>query len=149
VKLAKQVSGELERCPRTALYAKIEGMKLALALLVFAIAAPAADLDGHWNAQLARGKKADAQPPVIFSLDMKTADGKVTGTVAFAGKKRPQIEKIENGRLDGQHLTFTTTQKGKNPVNYSWDITLQDGQLTGSRMRDGAKHSQGFTATRN
>jgi hypothetical protein len=113
------------------------------------LAAPAAGIDGHWNAEIVRGKKASAQPAAVFSLDLKSSDGKVTGTVALAGKKRPQIQRVENGRLVGDRLTFTTSQKGKNPVSFSWDVTLQDDQLSGSRTRDGAKRSQAFTAKRN
>ena len=124
-------------------------MRLALALLACALAVPAADIDGHWNAEVARGKKTADQPAASFSLDVKTVDGKVTGTVAVAGKKKPQFQKIENGKLDGDHLTFTTTQQGKNTVTLSWDVTLKDGQLTGSRTRDGAKKDQSFTAKRN
>ena len=124
-------------------------MRLALALLSCVLAAPAAGIDGHWNAEVVRGKKASAQPAAVFSLDLKSSDGKVTGTVALAGKKRPQIQSVENGRLVGDRLTFTTSQKGKNPVSFSWDVTLQDDQLSGSRTRDGAKRSQAFTAKRN
>lgn len=124
-------------------------MRLAFALLACALAAPAAGIDGHWNAEIVRGKKASDQPPAAFSLDLKSSDGKVTGTVALAGKKRPQVLSVENGRMVGDRLTFTTTQKGKNPVSISWDITLQGDQLTGSRTRDGAKRSQSFTAKRN
>jgi hypothetical protein len=124
-------------------------MRLALALLGCVLAAAAAGIDGHWNAEIVRGKQASAQPAAVFSLDLKSSDGKVTGTVALAGKKRPQIQRVENGRLVGDRLTFTTSQKGKNPVSFSWDVTLQGDQLSGSRTRDGAKRSQAFTAKRN
>ena len=141
-----RAAGELRR---VAQYAKIKGMRLALALLACALAAPAAGIDGHWNAEVAHGKKTSDQPPAAFSLDLKTADGKVTGTVALAGKKRPQIQKIENGSLDGDHLTFTTSQNGKRPVTFSWEATLQGDQLIGTRTRDGGKRGQPFTAKRN
>ena len=124
-------------------------MRLALALFACALAASAAGVDGHWNAQFAPGKKAAAQPPAPFSLDLKTDGGAVTGTVALPGKKKPQIQKIENGKLDGDRLTFTTSQKGKRAAAFSRDAALQDGQLAGSRTRDGAKHGQKFTAQRN
>jgi hypothetical protein len=123
-------------------------MRLAFVLLGCVLAAPAAGIDGHWNAEIVRGKKASAQPAAVFSLDLKSSNGKVTGMVALAGKKRPQIQSVENGRLVGDRLTFTTSQKGKNPVSFSWDVTLQGDQLSGSRTRDGAKRSQAFTAKR-
>jgi hypothetical protein len=124
-------------------------MRLALALFACALASSAAGIDGHWVAQLARGKKAAAQPPAPFSLDLKTSGGAVTGAVTLPGKKKPQFQKIENGKLDGGRLTFTTSQKGKNPVSFSWEVTLQGDKLAGSRTRDGAKRGQTFTAQRN
>jgi hypothetical protein len=123
-------------------------MKLALALLACALAVSAAGMDGHWTAQFTRGKKAAAAPPTPFSFDLKTSGGAVTGTVALPGKKKPQILKIENGKLDGDRLTFTTSQKGKNPVSFTWEAMLQGDQLAGSRTRDGAKHGQTFAAQR-
>jgi hypothetical protein len=117
--------------------------------LACALLASAAGIDGHWNAQLARGKKEAAQPPEVFSLDLKTAGATVTGSVALPGKKKPRVQAIENGKLDGGRLTFTTSQKGKNPASFSWEVTLQGDQLAGTRIRDGAKHGQTFTAQRN
>ena len=108
----------------------------------------AAGLDGHWTAQFTPGKKAAAAAPTPFSFDLKTAAGAVTGTVALTGRKKPQIQKIENGKLEGDRLTFTTSQKRKKPVSFSWEVTLQGEQLAGSRTRDGAKHGQKFTAQR-
>jgi hypothetical protein len=124
-------------------------MRLALALFACALAAFAAGIDGHWSAQFARGKQAAAQPPARFSLDLKTSGAAVSGTVALPGKKKPQYHKIENGKLEGGHLTFTTSQRGKNPVGFSWEATLQGDKLAGSRTRDGAARGQKFTAERN
>jgi len=124
-------------------------MKLALALFAFALAAPAAGMDGHWSAQFAGGKNAAAQPSQPFSFDLKISGAGVTGSVALPGKKKPRVEAIENGKLDGTHLTFTTSQKGKKPVSFNWEVTLEGDQLAGSRTRDGARHGQKFTAQRN
>lgn len=106
-------------------------------------------MDGHWNAEVVRGKKAADTPGAVFSLDLKTTDGVVSGTVSIAGKKRPEFEKLQNVKLDGVHLTFITTQSGKNPATFSWEITLQGDQLVGSRTRQGTARVQNFTAKRN
>ena len=124
-------------------------MRLAIAVFACVLAASAAGIDGHWSAQFVRGKKAAAQAPAPFSLDLKTSGGAVTGTVALAGKKKPQFQKIENGKLEGGRATFTTSLKGKNPANFSWEVTLQGDTLAGSRTRDGANRGQKFTAERN
>ncbi len=124
-------------------------MRLATALFACALAACAAGIDGHWSAQFTPGKKAADQAPTPFSLDLKTSGAAVTGTVALSGRKKPQFQKIENGKLDGGHATFTTSSKGKNPVSFSWEVTVEGDKLTGSRTRDGGKHGQAFTAERN
>ena len=124
-------------------------MRLALALVAFALAASAAGIDGHWSAQFVRVENAAAQPLEPFSIDLKTSGDAVTGTVALPGKKKSRFQKIENGTLDGGRLTFTTSQQGKKPVGFSWEATAQGDRLAGSRTRDGAKHGQKFTAQRN
>lgn len=124
-------------------------MKLALAVFACALAGLAAGIDGHWNADTAPNKKAADQPPANFSLDLKTVDGVVTGTVAIPGKKKPQFEKVENAKFDGAHLSFTTSQKGRTAATFTWVATLDGDQLTGTRTRDGGKGSKKFTAKRN
>jgi len=124
-------------------------MRLASAFFAFVIAASAAGIDGHWSAQFAGGKQAAAPPPAPFSLELKASGATLTGSVAFPGKKKPRIQAIENGKLDGNHITFATSQKGKKSASFSWEATLQGDQLVGSRTRDGAKHGQKFTATVN
>jgi hypothetical protein len=125
-------------------------MKLVFALILCAFCALAEGVDGHWNVEAMKGAKKDAdQPPASFSLDLKTVDGKVSGTIAIAGKKKPQVLKVENAKFDGTHLTFSTTQKGKNAAVFNWDATLNGDQLSGTRTRDGAKRGQQIIAKRN
>ena len=126
-------------------------MKLLLGVVVCALSALAAGIDGHWNIESARGgKKSADEPPATYSLDLKTVDGKLTGTVAIPGRKKPQFQKVENAKFDGSHLTFTTSQTGKKASTvFSWDATLQGDQLSGTRTRDGAKRGQSFIAKRN
>jgi hypothetical protein len=114
-------------------------MKLAFALLACALAA-FAGIDGSWTAQTKSGN---------FTLDLKTKDGKITGSVMREGKKKPVIQSIQNARLDGNRLTFTTTQSTKKAVtSFSWEATVGDNQIEGKRTREGAKHGVAFTAKR-
>ena len=126
-------------------------MKLALAALAFALLASAAGIDGRWNAQTSprKNNKAGADP-AAFTLDLKTQDGKLTGTVSMPGKKKPRLQTIAAGTVDGAKVTFTTSQvaKKKNAVTFTWQATIDGDQLTGTRTREGAKRGVGFTAKR-
>jgi hypothetical protein len=128
-------------------------MKLAVAFLTCILAASAAGVDGQWNAELsARGKKAAAAqaPAAAFTLSLKSQEnGQVTGTVMIAGKKKARPQIIQNAKLNGNKLTFTTVQTGKNGTNtFSWQITVEGDQMTGTRAREGAKRGVPFKARR-
>jgi len=123
-------------------------MKLAVAFVACALAASAAGIDGTWNAELqARGKKAAATPAKGFTLALKSQDGQVTGSVKVAGKKKGLPVSIQNAKLDGNRLTFTTVQTGKKEtVTFSWQVTVNGDQMTGTRTREGAKKGVPFKA---
>ena len=125
-------------------------MKLAVAFLACALAASAAGIDGTWNAELqARGKKAAAAagPAKGFTLALKSQDGQVSGSVKVAGKKKGVPVSIQNAKLDGNRLTFTTVQTGKKEtVTFSWQVTVDGDQMTGTRTREGAKKGVPFKA---
>ena len=76
-------------------------------------------------------------------------DGQVTGRLITPGKKKPKEHTIRNVRLDGDRLTFTTVQGGKkSSVTFSWQVTVEGDQMTGTRTREGARHGQVFKARR-
>jgi hypothetical protein len=116
------------------------------------LAASAAGIDGQWNAELtARGKKAAAAtaPARTFTLALKTQNGQVTGSVAVAGKKKARPINIQNAKVDGNRLTFTTVQTGKkDTATFSWQVTVDGDQMTGTRTREGAKRGVPFKARR-
>jgi hypothetical protein len=128
-------------------------MKLALAVFTCVLAASAAGIDGQWKAEVsARGKKAAAAPASApantFTLNLKTQDGQVTGSVAVAGKKKPRQQTIQNAKLDGNQLTFKTVQTGKKKesVTFSWQVTVDGDQMTGTRTREGTRRGVTFKA---
>lgn len=124
-------------------------MKLALAIVGCVISASAAGIDGQWNAELsARGKKAAAPAQTsTFTLNLKTQDGQVTGSVAVAGKKKPREQTIQNAKLIGNQLTFKTVQTGKKAtVSFSWQVTVDGDQMIGTRTREGARRGVPFKA---
>jgi hypothetical protein len=125
-------------------------MKLAVALLTCVLAASAAGIDGQWNAELiARGKKVSSTQPKSFALSLKSQDGQVTGTVMVPGKKKSRPITIQNAKLDGNRLTFTTLQTGKqNTAKFSWQWTVDGDQMSGTRTREGAKRGIPLRARR-
>ena len=125
-------------------------MKLAFALLAFVLAASAAGIDGDWKAQLTtHGKKAAAPVTNSFTLTLKTKDGQVSGMVTAAGKKKPRVQSIQNAKLDGNTLTFTTVQTGKKATSaFTWQVTIDGDQMSGTRTRDGARRAVPFKAQR-
>jgi hypothetical protein len=128
---------------------------LAMALLTLACSGWAANLDGKWTAELspAAGKKAAAKKntatPPVFMLDLKTQGGQLTGSVSAARAKRAREVDIQNGKVDGDHFTFTTLQHGKNgDAKFLWEGTLAGEQIKGTRTREGAKRGAKFAAKR-
>ncbi len=125
-------------------------MKLAFAFLACILAASAAGLDGQWNAEVStRGNKTAPMPNNTFTLSLKSQSGQVTGVVLLPGKKKPRQQIIQNAKLDGNTLTFTTIQSGKKATaSFSWQVTVDGDQMTGTRTREGAKHGAAFKAKR-
>jgi hypothetical protein len=65
-----------------------------------------------------------------------------------ARKARPQV--IENGKIDGDRVSFSTHARNKksDAPTFLWTAALNGDQLTGTRMKEGAKKGQAFTAKR-
>ena len=128
---------------------RISLMKKIVLLLCLAIATLFAGPDGRWNAEFkATNKKTGTETTRVVSLELHTSQGALTGTVGGTGKKaRPMT--IQNGKIDGDRISFTTVQKGKKgDQTYTWEGTVQGDQISGDRKRDGAKRGQSFVAKR-
>ena len=124
---------------------------LTFAALLLAGAAAAADIDGKWVAEFqqpARTQGGEARTVQVI-LDLKAAGGELQGSVSIAGRRRAPEMPIQNGRIEGNRFSFTTvqkTQKGENRVE--WKGAVEDGQLKGTRGREGARRALPFTAKR-
>ena len=125
-------------------------MKLAVAFLTCVLAASAAGIDGQWSAELSAGKKVSAAqtPNATFTLSLKSQEnGQITCSLMIAGKKKARPQIIQNAKLNGNKLTFTTVQTNKKATNtFSWQITVDGDQMTGTRTREGAKRGVAFKA---
>jgi hypothetical protein len=127
---------------------------LAIVLVTLACSAAAANLDGKWTAELSpAGKKAavkkNAATPPVFLLDLRTQGGQLTGSVTAGRGKRARGVDVQNGKVDGDHFTFTTLQHGKNgDAKFVWEGTLAGEQISGTRTREGARRGAKFAAKR-
>jgi hypothetical protein len=80
---------------------------------VFVLGALAADVTGKYVADVPGRQGATTQN----TFDLKSDGSAVTGTVTTPRGE----QKIENGKIDGDNITFTTTQKmGDNEVTVKY-----------------------------
>jgi hypothetical protein len=124
-------------------------MKLTIAaLFVLAMAAQAAPIDGHWTGETSiRGKKNPNVVKTEFALDLKTEGDALTGTVSVQRAKKPRIAPIQDVKIDGDTIHFTTAG-AKPDTKFEWTLALNGDQLKVSMWREGAKRTQQFVATR-
>lgn len=101
-------------------------MKRLLAMLaVFAAAAVAADIAGTWKGT-ADGPQGPIERTFVFKVDGSTLTGETTSPMF--GKST-----IENGKVDGDNLSFTITVKFQDndiKVNYKGKVTGNEMKLT-------------------
>jgi hypothetical protein len=126
-------------------------LPVLLLLLCSAVLASAAAIDGKWLSELKMpaGKKGGEARTVQMTLDLKSDGNKLAGTVSIPGRRRTQTMDIRDGKVDGNKFSFTTvqqTRKGENKLE--WRGSVEGGQLTGTRGREGARRGQPFTAKR-
>ncbi len=124
---------------------------LLLFLLSFGIASAAA-IDGAWTTEMKTrgGKKAGSQQQTVsVTMNLKSENGQITGSVITGGRKRSQTAQISGGKLDGNSFTFETVHSGKRGEQKTqWRGTLDGDTLQGTCMRVGKRREQTFTAKR-
>lgn len=128
---------------------------IAFALLVCAGAASASNLDGKWVAEITpavkkapAGKKGGGAKGVL-NLDFKAQDSQLTGSVMASHGKHGRPSDIQDGKIEGDHFTFTTVEhRKKTDVKLTWQGTVNGEQISGTRSRDGSKRGVPFTAKR-
>jgi len=124
---------------------------LLLFLLTSSLAFAAA-IDGTWTAEMKMkaNKKSGGQERIVeLKFDLKSDGDKATGTVLSGIGKHAATLKIVDGKLDGNHFSFTTvqtTKKGEQKL--TWSGTVEGDKLQGTRSRAGGKRGQSFTAKR-
>ncbi|MBM3746836.1 MAG: hypothetical protein FJW34_13670 [Acidobacteria bacterium] len=120
---------------------------------LLALVAAAAGIDGQWVAtmKVPAPKKQGGEPrEVQFTLDLKSDGGKITGSVSGGTGRRAPTMTVDNGKIQGDKFSFTTTQKSRQGQErkFNWEGTIQGDELRGARTPDGARRGVEFTARR-
>ncbi len=121
-------------------------MKMFAGVLLLALAAFAAGIDGKWKVET-KTKKGQT---ITTTIDLKAEGDKLTGSVTRAAK-RERTTPIENGKLEGNKFSFTTTEKSRktDAVKITWEGTVEGDQLNGTHTAEGRKRGTSFVAKRN
>jgi hypothetical protein len=96
--------------------------RFLISILVFALAALAADISGNWKAT-AEGPNGSMERTFVFKVDGNKVTGETTSSMM--GKST-----ISDGKIDGDTVTFTITGSfGGNEVKINYK-----GKVTGSEI---------------
>jgi len=91
-----------------------------------------AAVDGRWKGEIKLPAKKQTTEPrkAAAILDVKTDGGKLTGTMQMGKGKRSRPAEIQDGKIEGDKITFTTVAKTK-----KGDRTMRwEGKLEGEQL---------------
>ncbi|MBI4874017.1 MAG: hypothetical protein HY822_05215 [Acidobacteria bacterium] len=120
-------------------------------LCIAALVVSAAAIDGKWVAdvKMPAGKKGGEGKTASVTLNLKSDGAALTGTASVTTGRRDNPMEIQNGKIEGDSISFTTVQKGKKKEQkLAWRGTIQGAELKGEWSRDGARRGTQFTAKR-
>lgn len=117
-------------------------------LVTASLIAFGADASGKWIFEN-RMETKKGEVTMKTTLDLKSDGATLTGKVTSTGGRRDFTADIADGKIDGNKLTFTTTQTTRNgELKVKWEATLEGDTLKGTRSVEGRKRGQEFTAKR-
>ena len=110
----------------------------------------AADISGKWVAER-KMKTPDGEERTISSTMILKADGAtLTGTIttSMGGGEGRSVE-IQDGKIDGNKISFTTTQPGRQggEMKMKWEATVDGNEMKGTQAREGAPEGRSFPFT--
>lgn len=108
-----------------------------------------AGVDGKYVAE--RKMERDGQSfTIIQTFDLKADGNKLTGKVSMQfGDMEPRSMEIENGKVDGNKVSFSTTMEGpQGTMKMTYKATVDGDTMKGETMREGADQSRPFEAKR-
>jgi hypothetical protein len=116
---------------------------LCLFGLFGSLVATAADVTGKWTAQVpARGGE---MRDTTFMF--KQEGSQLTGTMAMSGRERDS--QIEEGKVDGDNISFTVTLSlGGGDMKFFYKGVVSGNEIKFTREREGSGQLREFTAKR-
>jgi hypothetical protein len=113
-----------------------------LALCAASLAAFAASIDGKWTSEMKRGDFT-----IQNTFNLKSDDGKLTGTMEMSAGGRSRSTDIKDGKIDGDKFRFTTVQRGKQGERtVVYEGTVDGNELKGTAKVEGMDQSRPFNA---
>ncbi len=120
---------------------------IAIALFTSVVLA-AAGVDGKWKSENESQTKKRGKVTATTVFDFKADGGKLTGTVTASAGKRDRSLDIEDGKIEGNQISFTTVQKTKKRESkLIWKGTIEGDVLKLTRSVDG-RREQSLSAKR-
>jgi hypothetical protein len=103
-------------------------------LLALCLVAFAADITGKWTFERA-GRNGNTQ---TVTLNLKAEGGMVTGTVVSPGRNGNMEAQITDGKIDGDHISFKTSQSyGDNTITTEYTGTISGDSINLKITRPG------------
>lgn len=112
---------------------------LLMALCLGAVAL-AAGIDGKWVAEQKMQGRGGQERTVINTFDLKSSGGTLTGSMSVDfGMGEPRTSKIEDGKIDGNSVSFTTTMETpRGSMKSTWSGTLDGDSLKLTSKMEGS-----------
>ncbi len=104
-------------------------------------------IDGEWESDfpVPGGRGGTAH----LTMDLRVDGDRLSGSIHTQAGKFKKTKEIQDGKVDGNRFTFTTSESGRNgQLTLQWEGTANGDTMSGSRKPEGAGQSYPFTARR-
>ena len=108
--------------------------KTVLGCVLFAFALFAASVDGKWKAEQ-KMERNGADFTITTTLELKADGAALTGSVTTGFGERTRTAQVENGKVEGDKVSFTTKQQMRDQeleVKWSGAVAGDELKLTRS-----------------
>ena len=138
--------------PRLAAFERVlrDMMRGFLLLLLTALACAASGVDGRWSASIEpRPAKTGKTNNRVVTFEIASAGNALTGTMHAGGRRAPAVA-LQNGKLEGDRVSFTTTRAFKDGTQrtFQWSGTVAGDELKLTRVAEGKKRGIDISARR-
>ncbi|MCL6544587.1 MAG: hypothetical protein K6T61_05130 [Bryobacteraceae bacterium] len=113
---------------------RVHAVAVFALLLVMAFAAAAADVNGKWVGQMPGRDGGTIEQTFL----LKNEGGKITGTMSMEFGGQTMEQKIVDGKLEGENISFTTVAEfNGNEFRMNYKGTVAGNQMKLIRTREG------------